>query len=173
MSDSTFPTTVRIHGWSKGRIVDELHNYRVQLNQAARDLLHDPRFVPSDSVGLVKIRAVTVAELGFPDGATYPEFVQTAHGWGLVECPLELAPYLRMQFLDQPEAEGPIRSGEGRAPTGSIAIASPPLCEDVEVPKGFYLKHAEQTLWLRGYWSDFEHRWSAKDVLVFAEAEQG
>ena len=50
---------------------------------------------------------------------------------------------------------------------GAVVVASPPLDERDETPKGFYLRRIHGVLWLRGYWSWAGHVWSPQDVLVF------
>ena len=86
----------------------------------------------------------------------------------LVECPLELGPHLRMQYLDQPEGGDGSPLTHGRAPAGSITVASFPLDESDETPKGFYLRRVDGVLWLRGYWSWAGHVWGPTDLLLFA-----
>ena len=109
---------------------------------------------------------MSVAELGFDEGATYDQLVESALASGLVECPLELGPSLRLAFVDQPEA--PAAVTKHRAPTGSVTVASRALDDADETPKGFYLRCSDGVLWLRGYWSWPGHVWSPGDVLVFA-----
>jgi hypothetical protein len=47
-------------------------------------------------------------------------------------------------------------------------VASRPLDESEETPKGFYLRRNDGVLWLRGYWSHAGHLWSPEDLLVFS-----
>jgi hypothetical protein len=89
---------------------------------------------------------------------------------GLTECPLELGPHLRLQFLDQPDGTDGMPLTHGRAPPGSITVASPPLDDRDETAKGFYLRRVDAVLWLRGYWSWPGHVWTPEDVLVFARS---
>ena len=110
---------------------------------------------------------MSVSDLGFNGGATYAQIVARALELGLAECPLELAAYLRLQFMDQPVAAPKPPSAEPGSPPGAITIASKPLDDSEEVPKGFYLRNIDGTLWLRGYWSDAIHVWNGDDVLVF------
>ena len=111
---------------------------------------------------------MSVAELGFADGATYGQLTVRALDFGLVECPLELGPHLRTQFLNQPESGDGSPLTHGRAPAGSITVASPPLDESDDTPKGFYLRRVDGVLWLRGYWSWDGHIWGPTDLLLFA-----
>jgi hypothetical protein len=141
--------------------------HEVQLNQAAESLFADHRFTPHDQQRVIEIAARSVAELGFDDGGTYEQLVTRARELGLVECPLELGPHLRMQFLDQPEGAPGLPRTRHQAPPGSITIASTPLDDQDETPKGFYLRRINGALWLRGYWSWAGHIWNPQDVLVF------
>jgi hypothetical protein len=112
--------------------------------------------------------SLSVAELGFSEGATYPQITARALEAGLTECPLELGPHLRVQFPDQLEAPTATPSTVRRAPPGSIIVASPPLDDEVFTPRGFYLRRLGGALWLRGYWSSIDHVWAAPDVFVFS-----
>ena len=98
------------------------------------------------------------------------EIVRRALAAGLVECPLELAPYLRLKYRDQPDSADGKSLTHGRAPPGSLLVASSPLDASYETPKGFYLRHVDRVLWLRGYWSSPDHTLSPGDVLVFSKA---
>jgi len=73
-----------------------------------------------------------------------------------------------MQFLDQPEGSAGFSATQHRAPPGSITIASSPLDDSDETPKGFYLRRIDGVLWLRGYWSWPGNIWRPEDVLVFS-----
>jgi hypothetical protein len=165
---ASIPAAVRVGGVEKSELLQDLRAHGVQLNRAAEMLFQDRRFVPLGQSRVVELATVCVAELGFREGATYDQLIARALESGLVECPLELGPHLRIQFLDQPEG-GPAAAAPGRAPAGSIAVASCPLDQGDETPWGFYLRRIDGVLWLRGYWSWGGHVWSPEDVLVFAQ----
>jgi hypothetical protein len=63
---------------------------------------------------------------------------------GLGPCPLEVAPHLRLSYLDQ--LEGPY-----------LTVASLKLRPGAETPNGFYLRRLDDGLWLRGYESGPEN----------------
>jgi hypothetical protein len=169
MFNTSFPTEVRIGGMDRRQLVEALRAHKVQFNQAAEALFEDRRFTPLGERMVVEISLLSVGALGFPDGATYEQFTRRAFESGLSECPLELGPHLRLQFLDQPEGPpGFPVTQHGRAPPGSITVASSPLDDLDETPKGFYLRRVEGVLWLRGYWSWPGHIWNPEDVLVFS-----
>jgi len=161
---------VRVGGLTKTALLARLREQGVRLNALAEDLFAHPAFRPEPEAREVDVAFVTVAELGFADGATYPQLVARAVESGLVECPLELGPYLRLQCLDQPEVvDAPPRTRPG-SPPGSLTVASAPLDDSVETPKGFYLRRVDGEPWLRGYRADSEHVWSPQDALVFRVA---
>jgi len=166
------PCAVRVGGTSKAELLRALRERGVRLNAAAETLFEDRRFTVLDEGRVIEIEieiaAVSVGELGLNEGASYAQVTARALESGLVECPLELGPYLRMQFPDQPEADGGASTTRGRAPPGSITIASPPLDDTEGPPKGFYLRRAEGVSWLRGYWASPDHVWDPDRVLVFA-----
>ena len=165
---ASIPSAVRVGGVQKPELRNALSAHKVQLNQAAEALFEDRRFTPLGEHDVIEIVSLSVADLGFRDGATYGQLTARALDSGLVECPLELGPHLRMQFLDQPEVAAGTPITHGRAPAGSITVASSPLDERDETPKGFYLRRVEGVLCLRGYRSWAGHVWSPGDVLVFA-----
>jgi|CXWL01.1.fsa_nt_gi hypothetical protein len=164
------PSAVRIGGMSRLELVRGLRERDVQLNRHAEVLFEDRRFETLGSRHDIEIAALSVAELGFDDGATHAQIVARASEYGLVECPLEVGPHLRLQFLDQPDSSDGTRLTPGRAPPGCITVASLPLDDTDETPKGFYLRRVDGGLWLRGYQSWSGHIWSSEDVLVFSRS---
>jgi hypothetical protein len=167
---ASMPREVRVGGVGKRELLERLRTQQVQLNRAAEVLFDDPRFVPLVHDQVFEIATRSVAELGFDEGATYKQLTGRALESGLAECPLELGPHLRVQFLDQAEGAAGHTATHGRVPPGAITIASPPLDGRDETPKGFYLRRIDGVLWLRGYWSWPGHVWSPEDLLVFTRS---
>lgn len=165
---ASIPNAVRVGGMSKPELLQALRAHNVQLNQAAETLFEDRRFKWLGQEQLIEIAHVSVADLGFGEGATYAQLTARALEMGLVECPLELGPYLRIQFLHQPEGAAGMPATQHRAPPGSITVASSPLDDADETPKGFYLRRIDGVLWLRGYRSWPGHIFRPEDVFVFA-----
>ena len=168
----SIPREVRVGGVEKPELLQRLRVSGVQLNRAAEMLFDDGRFVPLGQSQVMDIAAVSVADLGFEQGASYGQLTARALESGLVECPLELGPHLRLQFRDQPEGSRGQPATHHRAPSGAITIASPALDEQEDTPKGFYLRRIDGVLWLRGYWSWPGHVWRPEDLLVFAVADR-
>jgi hypothetical protein len=158
--------TVRVGGMSKGELLAQLQDRGIELNEAARTLFAHDEFTTSPVVSACATMEISVADLGFPQGADLVRIHARAAALGLSACPLELGPHLRLQFLDQPEGSAGQPPSRHRAPPSSITIASRPLTGD-DTPKGFYLRRIEGVLWLRGYRAGPEHVWSPGDRLVF------
>jgi hypothetical protein len=154
----------------KRGLLQALRAQDVQLNQAAKALFKDRRFTTLSTSKVIEITSLSVADLGFREGATYEQLVARAMDSRLVECPLELGPHLRLQFCGQSEGSDGFPVTQKRAPPGSISIASSPLDDTDETPKGFYLRCISGVMWLRGYWSWPGHIWSPEDVLVFCRS---
>ncbi len=66
----------------------------------------------------VSLTRVTVRELGFPEGASRRKVYTRARQRGLMLCPAEVGPQLRLQHHDQPDGEclniasKPVNDGE-------------------------------------------------------------
>ncbi|MHA7281768.1 hypothetical protein [Arthrobacter sp. TMS2-4] len=53
----------------------------------------------------------------------------------------------------------------------AIHIASEPVSEDVEYPKGFYLRIVDGQSWLRGYRCDATYVWSPEQRVAFVVSD--
>lgn len=164
------PRSVRVGDLVKPELLTTLRDHGILLNQAAEDIFVHRGFKPSGQAKIIRIAALAVSALGFPAGATYAQLSARALALGFLECPLELGPYLRLQFMNQPEAPGGLPASKSGSPPGAITIASMPLDQTDYAPKGFYLRHVDSFYWLRGYWADATHVWDPQDVFVFSLA---
>ncbi|MES1245800.1 MAG: helicase [Acidobacteriota bacterium] len=159
---------IRVGGFSRSALLGRLESAGVELNEAARRLFADDRFTTSQVGSLVEIVELPVASLEFESGATFTQIVERATGRGLSLCPLEVGPHFRLQYMDQPEGFWGNPPSQHCAPPGSITVASAPLADEDDAPKGFYLRRIQGVLWLRGYRSRQEHVWSPDDVFAFS-----
>jgi hypothetical protein len=164
---SAVKRAVRIGGMSKAELLAELQRNGVELNELAQRLLAHDSFAPGSNVTTIETVELVVRDLGFADGATMTAVRECITTMSLALCPLELGPFLRLQFLDQPEGYWGHPPSQHRAPPGSITVASPQVSDDAEFPKGFYLRRIQGVLWLRGYCAEPEHIWSPEDRLIF------
>ncbi|THJ64600.1 hypothetical protein E8P82_14605 [Arthrobacter echini] len=164
---------VRIGGQSRTETLQALYDAGVQLNAHAETLLAHPAF--DAPVGrMLQIVERTVGQLGFEHGGVQSHVFAAARNQGLDLCPLVTGPYLRLANMGQANAPDSVLSA-GRGPTGAIHIASEPVSEDVEYPKGFYLRIVDGQPWLRGYRCDDTYVWAPRQRLAFLlpENEQG
>jgi hypothetical protein len=145
-------------GQSKAELLSALSAHGIQCNTYAQILFDDPNFTVSAHSHCVVVTDVTVEELGLA-AATSADIFTKARSAGLELCPLELAPYLRIQFLHQPE--GPY-----------LTVASAQTTNDAAYPNGFYLRRLGGTLWLRGYRADAEYQWEPDSRFVFLATRQ-
>jgi hypothetical protein len=160
------PCVVRIGGTDKRTLRESLRTHGALLNRAAEVLFDDSRFMPLAEPRAVEVTCLSGAALGFTESATYSQLVTRAAELGFGESPLELAAHLRLQFNCQLEVLS--QPSCNRAPAGSLTVASRPLDDSDETPKGFYLRRQDEALWLRGYWAPPSHLWDPGDVLVFS-----
>ena len=158
---------VGIGGTTKEALLSRLLEAGIRLNGMAENLFADPRFTVAPHRSEVAVHVCSLQSLGLCEGGTFEQAVGSAQRQGLSLCPLELGPHFRLKYVTQPEGAGGQPSRQGRAPAGSITVASLPLDEDDETPKGLYLRRIDGTLWLRGYRSWPGHVWSADDLLAF------
>jgi hypothetical protein len=169
------PNTLQIGGVDKTQLLDLLTRLGVSLNDAARTLFASNLFTTLPEPIWISYVELSVLDLGFDDGATFPEIQCSAESMGYILPPVELGAHLRLQYSTQAEGYVGMPVTKPRAPPGSITIASAPLTEDDSFPKGFYLRRINGALWLRGYWSGLNHVWSPEDCLIFQQssAESG
>jgi hypothetical protein len=170
MSPRGIRRVVEIGGVAKPELLRRLAAAQVQFNEYARTLFAHPLFVTSEArLSLVTIE-LSVAGLALPRGGTFVEACAHAARLGLRLCPLELGPHLRLQWLDQPEVSDDPQARRNTAPRGAVTVASAPLDEDDDTPKGFYLRRTPGGVWLRGYRSWAGHVLDADDRLVWCES---
>ena len=164
--------TVDIGGFTKSQLIDRLKQSSISLNEYGKRLIDDERFMTFEETFCLQTIELTVGNLGFPNGATTSQIYKKANDLGLELCPIELGPYLRLAYLDQPEGSSNHSMQIKQAPSGSITIASKALNEDVDFPKGFYLRRINGVLWLRGYCADHLHIWNDYDHFIFCQPKR-
>ncbi|MDO5743566.1 MAG: hypothetical protein Q4P23_03785 [Micrococcaceae bacterium] len=155
---------VRVGGHSRVEIMQLLRRANILHNDHAETLLAHPAFDAPEARSL-RIVERTVRELGFEHGAVQSRVFTTARNQGLELCPLVTGPYLRLAMTEQSNAPDSVLSA-GQAPTGAIHVASDPPSQDVEYPKGFYLRVVNGQRWLRGYRCDDIYEWAPGQRLA-------
>jgi hypothetical protein len=149
--------TVDVRGLAKPELIRELARNEVSMNPYGELLFADERFTTSGESYRQKTVELRVRDLGFAKGETSEEIFKRASAFGLEVCPLELAPYLRLQFLEQPEGD-------------RITISSHKISEDEAFPNGFYLIRRDDGLWLRGYRASSDNVWSPDEHFIFCRS---
>lgn len=91
----------------------------MKIGDWANDILGKPEFTVTTGETEVDLIKVTVAELGFKEGARRDQIYDRAKELGLELCPPEVGPQLRLQYKDQPNGEWiligmePVRDSDG------------------------------------------------------------
>ncbi len=143
-----------IGGMSKEQLLKQLSESGIQVNKYGPLLFGHSQFLPPANAEKVRLIKVSLADLGLNESCSIEEFESRASALDLKLCPLYLAAFLRLQYLDQPA--GPY-----------LTIASKKLEADENFPNGFYLRNFENALWLRGYRADGFAGWPGKNDFIF------
>lgn len=162
----TTTRTVEVGGLTKSQLIHNLQKQSILMNEFGKMLFADNKFATSVSKYTLETVELTVQDLGLLEGGTISQIFSRANQLDLKSCPLELGPFLRLGYLDQPES-GLYSHQQDQAPNGSITVASEILTEDDKFPKGFYLRRIDGVLWLRGYICDDQHVWEPSDHFIF------
>lgn len=156
---------VCVGGHSLSQLLSRLSSRGILVNGHAETLLKEVVF-DDQAARPVVVTERTVAELGLEGGATLAQIFEIAQQQGLLLCPVDTGPYLRMALNEQVMSCDSVMSS-GRAPDGALTVAAEALSKDDEYPKGFYLRVVDGQAWLRGYRCDDEHTWSPDDRFIF------
>ena len=106
-----------------------------RISDWANDILGQPAFTVATEETEVELVVVSVAELGFKDGAKYSDICERAKQLGLALCPPEVGPQLRLQYKDQPKGEW-------------LRIAMEPITVSGGNLEVFLVEHDDDGLWL-------------------------
>lgn len=156
---------VWVGGLSRRELMSRLSSRGILTNPHAETLLERVDFDDRASRP-VMVTERTVAELGLLSGARLSQIFEVAQQQGLLLCPVDTGPYLRMALKEQEASRDSVMSS-GQAPDGGLTVAAEALSKDDEYPKGFYLRVVDGQAWLRGYRCDDEHTWSPDDRFIF------
>jgi hypothetical protein len=155
---SVIRRTVLLGGLTKSQLLAAFRRHRISMNAYGETLFAAAEFTESPSPRAVETLEVTTRGLGFPHGAMVTDLFARAREQGLELCPLELTPYLRLQYLDQLEGHW-------------ITIASPRPPAESDLPSGFYIRRLPHGLWLRGYVATDDHVWGPDEHFIFCSRD--
>ncbi|HMP67669.1 MAG TPA: hypothetical protein PKA60_02895 [Candidatus Paceibacterota bacterium] len=122
-----------------------------QISSTAEQMLEQTTF-STESVEY-NLVSFSVAELGFPNGATVKEIFDKGIELGLELCPAEVGPNLRLQYNDQPNDNYLFLAME------TIDVDGNPLVWLVDRSSG--------VSWLYYFWARPDRRWDAGYRVVF------
>jgi hypothetical protein len=138
MSNPIKKMELSIGGYSKIELLNALAKKKVALNAYATMIFMSEEFEVSERPYYFVVESISVLELGLVAGGTFAEIVDRAESRGLSLCPIEVAPYLRLQY-EEPAAQ-----------SDYLTIASPAFKAEY-MPNRFYLRSYDNHFWLRGY----------------------
>ena len=136
---------------------ESLEEQGVRISRWAGEILRKTPVASEESE--VQLARVTVAELGFPEGATYEQICDRAKERGLQLCPAEVGPALREQYQDQPEGEW-------------LAIAMESIADSDGDLRVFAVYHVGDARWLITFWSSPEDSWDPGYSFVFVLGDE-
>lgn len=131
-----------------------IKNAGMRIGNWGNDIIGKPEFVVAAGEMEVDLVKVTVAELGFKDGARRDQICARSKELGLELCPAEVGPQLRLQYKDQPNGEW-------------ILIGMEPIRHSGGGLYVFGVEHDDDGLWLHGYFAYPAFVWNAGDQWVF------
>lgn len=161
LGDGTQFPTWRTVNLGTHKTVDELktavkaagHN----ISDWANDILGKPAFtISKEAKSELELVKLSVAELGFKNGATRKDIYARAIELGLALCPNEVGPQLRLKYDGQPKGEW-------------ILVAMEPISDSDGDPNVFHVKRDDDgKSWLYASYDYPDHVWDGSYVWVFA-----
>ena len=142
-------------GLAKANLLNRLTQLDVRFNRYAEELFQHPSFQPESPAEKAQLVKVSCLDLPINTAHYSVEILKGASKLGLKPCPIYLAPFLRLAYLDQPDG-----------PHLTIAAEKPEPGNEI-FPSGFYLRNHENHLWLRGYRASDDYEWPADSEFIF------
>lgn len=137
---------------TKEQILKEYAKQGINISNYAKDMLDKVKF--SKKKQSIELKVVTVADLGFPNGATYKEIIEKAEEQGLYLCPQETAAYLRLDYKQELY--------------DWAVVASESVTGAAGYPSVFYVSRHGDGVWLDGSWAKPAHEWHSGSGFVFS-----
>lgn len=147
---------ISVGGKTAEQLIQQLSEKGIQFNKYAHMLFEHPSFSANNETRSDRLFKVNLLDLQLEKPSVFQDIVAKAEDFGLKLCPLHLAAYLRLGYLDQPE--GPY-----------LTVASARLESDESYPRGFYVRNLEKTLWLRGYCASDDWEFPLDMEFIFQE----
>jgi len=126
----------------------------LKIGDWGNDILGKPAFTVTSVEEEIQLVNLSVADLGFKDGANYGNICAKAKELGLELCPNEVGPQLRLQYKDQPKGE-------------YLRIAMEPITDSDGYLFIFNVGRGGDGLWLNGVYGRSGRFWVANNRFVF------
>ncbi|MEK7149603.1 MAG: hypothetical protein AAB757_01345 [Patescibacteria group bacterium] len=126
-----------------------------RIDDWGNDILGKPAFTTADKETEIDLAVVSNAELGFKEGACVKDTYKRALELGLVLCPNEVGPQLRLQYTNQPMGEW-------------LLVAMDPIKNSGGGLGVFGVARYVDGSWLDGCRGHPDYRWYAVSRFVFA-----
>jgi len=121
----------------------------------ANDILGKPAFTVAPEETEIDLVVVSVAELGFKNGATREQIYTRAKERGLNLCPAQVGPQLRLQYKDQPDGE-------------VLIVAMEPITASGGTLRLFHVLRRDSDLWLYSCYDGPGFVWNSDVRFVFS-----
>lgn len=137
-----------------GDFTKAIKKKKMIIDKFGADILNRSKLTTAKREKEIDLVMLTLAQLGFKNGAELNKIYAKAKKLGLKLCPPEVGPQLRLQYIDQPKGEWvvfgmkPIRDSEGNLCVFGVG------CDDFE------------QLWLGGFFNP-EPIWKAGSRWAF------
>ena len=125
-----------------------------KVGEWANGILGKAEFTCASQVTDVDLVVLSVAELGFKEGAKYSDICTRALELGLELCPAEVGPALRLAYKNQPKGEW-------------LIIAMNAITDSDGDLNVFHVEHDNDELWLFGNNGHPDNFWGSVSRFVF------
>jgi len=145
--------TVRVGGFQNAEAIRKATK-KVEMNigNYADDILGKIPLAADETD--INVVLMSVADIGFKDGAEYEKICSRAKELGLELCPAEIGPQLRLQYKDQPNGEW-------------IVVAMEPIADSDGGLGLFSVARGVDDLWLSSCYGDSDDFWGSNYRFAF------
>lgn len=142
-------------GWE---LRSELLQKGIEVVGRAKELLEDKDFVVAKRETTIQLIVISVEDLGLENGGRYDDICLRINELGLMLCPAEVGPQLRLQYPEQPQDEW-------------LTILMKPLCGDDVNYRVFVVDNRQGRKTLSTRYAYPNEAWSKGNKLVVCRLE--
>ena len=124
------------------------------IGPCANSIIEKPQFSPTPKEAELDLVMISVAELGFGDGATCVQIYMRAKELGLQLCPSDVAPQLRLQYTNQPNGEW-------------LVIGTEPVNNGKSIGLFYVGRDSKGLFWLGGCYGSPGFVWDSSYTWIF------